>query len=208
MKKTILAAILCLNGLTALAQSARTVLDRTAARITQSGCIRAKFNATAFSGTTEQGSTYGTLILEGRKFYMETPDMLTWFDGTTQWTKLANNNEVNVAEPTEEEQEAINPYTLINIYKKGYSLSVTKGTLRGQKTFCVRMKAKKKSQTYSDIIVDVTQADYTPLCIRTRQHGDWSRLAILSFQPNQQVSPTAFTFPTDKYPDVEYIDLR
>ena len=125
MKKTILAAILCLNGLTALAQSARTVLDRTAARITQSGCIRAKFNATAFSGTTEQGSTSGTLILEGRKFYMETPDMLTWFDGTTQWTKLANNNEVNVAEPTEEEQEAINPYTLINIYKKGYSLSVT-----------------------------------------------------------------------------------
>ncbi|MCR5819976.1 MAG: hypothetical protein K6F94_03370 [Bacteroidaceae bacterium] len=208
MKKTFLIPLFCISTLTTLAQSARTVLDRTANRITQSGCIRATFNATSFSGTTEQGSTQGTLVIEGTKFYMSTAEVLTWFDGKTQWTKLTNNNEVNIAEPTIEEQQAVNPYTIINIYKKGYKLSVSKSTLRGKKTFCVRMKAKKKDMPYSDIIVDVTQDDYTPLCIRTRQNGDWGRLAILSFKPNQKVSPTTFTFPSDQYPDIDYIDLR
>ena len=188
------------------AQSAREVLDKTAGLITQSGGVKAKFKVTQFNGTTENGATTGTMWLQGRKFKMDTPDMITWFDGHTEWTMLKGSNEVNVSEPTEAEQQAINPYTFINIYKKGYALSLKESTLRGKPTYVVSMRAKRK-RAISNVIVDVDRNTFVPLCIRALRDGDWVRLAILSFSSGN-TSESTFTFPASDYPNAEVIDLR
>ena len=187
------------------AQNARQVLDNTAAQITQSP-IKATFKVTQFNGTSENGSTSGVMWMHGRKFKMDTPDMITWYDGHTEWTMLKGSNEVNVNEPTPAEQQAINPYAFINIYKKGYNLSMTKGTLRGKATYIVTMRAKKKN-SIPTVIVDIDSNTYAPLCIRALRDGDWTRLSVLTFG-KESIPESTFTFPADDYPDTEIIDLR
>ena len=150
MKKTILAAILCLNGLTAVAQSARTVLDRTAARITQSGCIRSQFKATQFRGTTPESEATGTMLVSGRKFHMQTSDIISWFDGKTLWSMMPGSGEVNISEPTDDELVGMNPSTFIHLYKKGYNYSLRTSTLRGKPTYEVRLRAKSKKASFSE----------------------------------------------------------
>lgn len=192
----------------AQAQSARSVLDATAARMTQSGCIRSQFKATQFRGTTPESETSGTMLVSGRKFQMQTADIITWFDGKTLWSMMPGSEEVNISEPTDDELVAMNPSTFVNLYKKGYNYSLRKSSLRGKPTYEVRLSAKSKKATFSDIYVDVEQSTYNPLCIRARQNGNWVRLSILTFQVNQSSKDADFTFPNKDYPNVEVIDLR
>ena len=207
MKKYLLTALLAAFSFTqTYAQSAREVLDKTAAVLTQSGGIKAKFKVTQFNGTSENGTTTGTMWMQGRKFKMDTPEMITWFDGKTEWTMLKGSKEVNVSEPTESEQQAINPYSFINIYKKGYALSLKQSTLRGKPTYVVSMRAKRK-RAISNVLIDVDSNTFAPLCIRALRDGDWTRLSILSFSA-EKTSESTFTFPAQDYPDVEVIDLR
>lgn len=196
----------CVMG--AWAQSAKDILDATAAHMTARGGVRAQFKATQFQGTTPESETTGTLLINGQQFQMETLEMTTWFDGKTQWAMLKGAGEVNVSEPTEEERAAMNPSTLIGIYKKGYSYKLKKSTLRGKPTYQVYLKAKNKKAAFSEIYVDVEQATCTPLCLRAKRDGNWMRLAILSFQNGQTLPASTFTFPTKDYPDIEVIDLR
>ena len=207
-KRLITTLFLGAFALSVAAQSAREVLDRAAARLTNSGDVRAQFKATQFKGSTPEGEAAGTMLLSGRKYKMVTDEMTTWYDGTTQWNMMQGSNEVNVSEPTEEEQAAMNPATLIGIYKKGYKYSMKKSTLRGKQTFVVYLKAKNKKAAFSEIYVDVEQGTYAPLCLRAKKDGDWLRLAILSFQSGQSLPTSTFTFPTKDFPNVEVIDLR
>ena len=207
MKRYLIAGLLTAVSFSlTFAQSAREVLDKTAAVLTQSGGVKAKFKVTQFNGTTENGSTTGTMWMQGRKFKMDTPDMITWFDGKTEWAMLKASKEVNISEPTESEQQAINPYTFINIYKKGYSLSMKKGTLRDKPTYVVSMRAKRK-RAISNVIIDVDSNTFVPLCIRALRDGEWTRLSIQSFS-SEKLSESTFTFPAQDYSDVEVIDLR
>lgn len=203
-----LLTILLACSLTGQAQSARSVLDATASRMTQSGCIQAQFKATQFRGTTPESETSGTMLISGRKFRMKTPDITTWFDGKTQWSMLSDASEVNISEPTDEELAAMNPSALIYIYKKGYRYSLRKSSLRGKPTYEVRLAAKSKKAAFTEIYVDVDQSTYNPLCFRAKQNGNWVRLSILSFATNQPAQDADFTFPRKDYPDTEVVDLR
>ena len=207
-KHLILLCLLLAGQLTAYGQNAREILDKAAARLTASGDVRAQFKATQFKGTTPEGEASGTMLLSGRKYKMITDEMTTWYDGTTQWNMMAGSDEVNVSTPTEEEQAAMNPATLIGIYKKGYKFGLKKSSLRGKPTFEVYLKAKNKKAPFSEIYVDVEQGTYTPLCLRAKKDGDWLRLAILSFKNRLSLPASTFTFPQKDFPNVEVIDLR
>ena len=91
------------------AQNARKVLDAAASRIRKAGDIQVTFTATSFNGNTEQGRTEGTMLLKGKKMRMDTPEMKTWYDGTTLWSYMPQSGEVNVTTPTEKEMSVMNP---------------------------------------------------------------------------------------------------
>lgn len=209
MRKYLLSFLIAaLAPLMLSAQSARSILDATAARLSAPGGIKAKFKATQFNGSTAEGEASGTLLLRGRAYHVATDEMLTWYDGTTQWSMMSGSNEVNVTAPSEAEQAQLNPATLINIYKQGYKYTMNKSTLRGHKTYVIHLIAKSRKAYYSDIYVDVEQGTYTPLCFRAKHDGNWMRLSVLSFTSGLNLPASDFTFPAKDYPDVEVIDLR
>ena len=75
-------------------EHARRILDRTAAILEAKGGVEITF---LLRTDGVQGSTQGSIALKGNKFHLETPSTITWFDGTTQWSYLVD-NQLNVSE--------------------------------------------------------------------------------------------------------------
>ena len=102
MKKTILIALMALIGLSAFAQSAQQVLDRTAKVIGNKSGASANFTIS----NAKIGSSSGTIAIKGNKFNARTPQAIVWFNGKTQWSYLKKTNEVNISTPTQAQQNS------------------------------------------------------------------------------------------------------
>ena len=181
----------------AVAQSAKQVLDKTAS------VVAAKSGAMAsFSIKGEQMNASGTIAIKGRKFQATTPQATIWFDGKTQWTYLKKNEEVNVANPSEAELAAINPYNFIYMYKKGYNYSMEKKN----GSFVVHLTTTDK-RGIKEMYITINQKTYIPSQIRMRQQKGWTTINISRFTQSK-LSDGMFRFNSKDFPNAEVIDLR
>ena len=101
MRRLLTILSILLLTLTTTAQTARQVLDKTAAALSNKGGITASFSV--------KNGVSGTISVKGRKFHATTAQGMVWFDGKTQWTYVKQNSEVNVSNPTSSELQAVNP---------------------------------------------------------------------------------------------------
>ena len=211
MKRLILLIIFHLSLFTfhfASAQDPMKVLDITADRIRQAGNVMIEYKASIFAGATEKASSTGTMWLNERKLKLETDDIQTWYNGKTRWCYVPSADEVSIDEPSKKEMAAMNPYTFLNIYKKGFKMTVKETVLRGEAVYEVYLKARYPKMDVKEVYVDIRKSDYQPLCIRVREDNDWQRVSILSFKAGMQLGDDFFTFPENKYPNVLINDMR
>ena len=179
------------------AQTAKQVLDKTAA------VVAAKSGAKAsFSIKGDQMNASGTIAIKGRKFQATTPQATIWFDGKTQWTYLKKNDEVNVANPTESELAAINPYNFIYMYQKGYKYTMEKKN----GSFIVHLTGSDK-RGIQEMYITIHQKTYIPSQIRMRQQKGWTTITISGFKQSK-LSDGMFRFNSKDFPNAEVIDLR
>ena len=208
--KHIFQIILCAcTLLPAQAQKAQDILDKTAAKLKNSGGIEAVFEATAFKGTKETGSAGGTIKVKGNKFKIESNSLTTWFDGKTQWTMQEGDYEVSMTEPTGVELQTINPYAFLEIYKRGFNYRMKKGTLsNGSTGYKLFLTADNSKQDIREIFLEV-DSRHNPVRVSIRQgKNQWVRIVVNSFRVSKSFADGHFTFPKAKYPNVEIIDLR
>jgi len=137
MKKYIFSVLIALLSLPVIAQQqqsqAKSILDKTAEAFRKAGGVKADFTVKVITDGLIEGVEHGTIQLKGEKFVLKTTDIVTWFDGKTQWSYVAKNDEVNVSNPTQEELQQINPYTFLYMYQKGFSYKLgTMKTFRGK----------------------------------------------------------------------------
>ena len=125
MRKYIFSVLIALLSLPVIAQQqqsqARVILDKTAEAFRKAGGVKVDFTVKAVTNGLVEGVENGTIQLKGEKFVLKTSDIITWFDGKTQWSYMTKNDEVNVSNPTQEELQQINPYTFLYMYQKGFS---------------------------------------------------------------------------------------
>ena len=179
------------------AQTAKQVLDKTAA------VVAAKSGAKAsFSIKGDQMNASGTIAIKGKKFHATTPQATIWFDGKTQWTYLKKNDEVNVANPTESELAAINPYNFIYMYQKGYKYTMEKKN----GSFIVHLTGSDK-RGIQEMYITIHQKTYIPSQIRMRQQKGWTTITISGYKQSKQ-SDGMFRFNSKDFPNAEVIDLR
>ena len=178
------------------AQTAKQVLDKTAAVVSNKSGAQASFTIKG-----NNINTSGTIAIKGKKFHATTPQATIWFDGKTQWTYMKKNDEVNVSNPTEAELAAINPYNFIYMYKNGYTSTMTK---KGN-NYEVHLTASKKS--ISELYIVVDQKTYVPSQIRLKQQKGWTTIDIKNFK-KANLADGAFRFNSKDFPTAEVIDLR
>lgn len=204
-------ALCILFTLTSFSQTvdkATKVLDYTATTIKACGDLKLDFTATQFKNFQETGSSNGTMLLSGKRLKLTTPQLITWYDGKTQWNYIVNANEVDVSIPTKKEMTTLNPYSFLNVYKRGYRASMRETTLRDQPTYEVHLVARFKNMDAQEIYIDIRQEDYIPLCVRIRQNDEWTRIALNDIKINQNFQDSEFVFNKEDYPSALFVDLR
>ncbi len=180
------------------AAQARKILDKTANIVGRKGGAAAYFS---ISG--KYGNTSGTIAIKGNKFRANTPDAIIWYDGKTEWTYIKKNEEVNVSTPTEAQQQAMNPYKFITIYKNGFNMSMTSTAA----VHNIHLVAQDKRRTIKEMYIVVNRRTNLPEQVKMRQQNGWSTIKITNFKPTNQ-SDATFRFNAKDFPHAEVIDLR
>ena len=208
MKHTLLsillaAAMAVVASVQSMAQSnpaqARAILDKTSKVIGHKSGVSAAF--TLNNPTT--GNVSGTIAVKGGKFNARTPQAIVWFNGKTQWTYMKKNNEVNISIPTQAQQQMMNPYTFINVYKTGYKMSSTKAG----GSYEVHLVAQNQKRSIQEMYVTVNSKTYVPSRVKMKHNGRWYTVTISNFSTKKQPD-SLFTFNSKDYPSAEVIDLR
>ena len=199
MKRILNILLMLMIAIGSSAQTAKQVLDKTAAALSNKGGVTANFTVTG----KNIGSTSGRISVKGRMFQATTPQAIVWFNGKTQWTYMKSQQEVNISNPTEAQLQAINPYNFINIYKKGYSYTM-KTVAAGYEA---HLKATDKKRSIQEMYVTVNKTTYAPSQVKMRQGTKWTTIKISQLKKTN-ISNASFTFPAKDYPNAEVVDLR
>jgi outer membrane lipoprotein-sorting protein len=200
MKKLLLLFTCFFALLTSNAQDnriAEKILDKVSVFLSNPEGVRIDFT----------GSENGYLIMKGEKFYLNTQNIQSWYDGKTQWSYLTDNEEVNISSPTKEEIQAISPYHLLKRYKSDYTyIYIGQSKRKGKLVHEINLTSK------SDIINDIKliiSDDNKPVAILFyRNNKLMSEVNITSLQTDSKIDDKQFRFDKTKYPQVEIIDLR
>jgi outer membrane lipoprotein-sorting protein len=197
MKKLVLITLLLLSSVTALfaADQGKKLLDKVSDRISVSKGFTASFTI-----SSSKFNNSGTISVKGNKFCARTPNATMWYDGKTQWVYNKKADEVNISHPSASSQQSMNPYTFVNLYKKGYTITSTDVASGTQ----VHLVGKGKSISEMYILVDKS---YNIKEIKFYQKGNWVTIHISNLK-NQSLDDTVFTFNAKDFPKAEIIDLR
>ena len=114
---------------------------------------------------------------------------------------MKNNDEVNIANPTEPQLAAINPYNFIYMYKNGYNYTMEK---KGG-NFVVHLTASGKK--IQEMYLTIGQKSYTPSQVRYKTAKGWTTIDIRNFKA-VSLGDGMFRFNSKDFPKAEVIDLR
>jgi outer membrane lipoprotein-sorting protein len=206
---SLLACLLLASGISA--QNVTAILDRAAMAYNTSNGLSAAFALRTYSEQQNIAESFeGIINMKGAKFTLQTPDLLTWYDGSTQWTYLTRAGEVNVSSPTGDELRLTNPSILLNSYKEGFT-AILKGEStapNGKAAYDVTLAPKKKSDI-TKIELQIEKYAGLPVSILVQMKNGLSNSIIISRVKTGINQPDSFfIFNEAAYPDAEIIDLR
>ncbi len=183
---------------------ARDILRRTAESFRRAGGVQA-----SFSVRSPEGISTGVICLKGEKFVLEADGMTTWFDGRTQWTYLAASDEVNIAEPTPEELQGINPYAWLSLYEQGYALRLLPAQGGGTDKQ-VELTATEAGAQIERLVVDIDPAAWRPVRIALTLAGNTEPtvITVRGYRTGLSWPDRFFVFDRAAHPTAEVIDLR
>lgn len=179
-------------------KKAEEVLDKALSKLSGTSGVRADF----------VGTENGFLLLKGEKFYLKSGGIQSWYDGNTQWSYVADTEEVNISHPTHEELQGINPYLILMRYKTDFDYSYkgaqTRNGVKGHEI----LLTPKHSGNREVVRVFISQ-NHQPLAIKMEQDGrTLSEINVINYQTNQKLEDGMFRFNKSLYPNAEIIDMR
>lgn len=202
---------LCFAANAQSSEKAIAILEKSAKLFESGSGVEATFilkDNSSESGIPQ--SFEGTLRNRGNKFYISTPDTDTWFDGTTQWSYLKSNREVNITSPSEDETEVLNPVSLLRLYKRGFKVSY-KGekNIGNQKVQEVEFTPTTKDIPWKKVYICINMTTFQPVSILIHnKNGSETDIKFQNINHNVNFKDSDFVFDAKRYPGVELIDLR
>ena len=199
MKKIVFAMLSLFACAVSYGQSATSVLDKTAAVVSNPNGVQADFTM----NSAQYGDSSGKISVKGRMFTATTSMATLWFDGKTLWTYMANNDEVNVTTPSDAQLQVMNPYNFINMYKKGFKYTMT----QTGDAYQVHLTATDDAKKVREMFITVDKKTYHPTEVKLLQKQKWTTFVIKNLK-TVKLSDAAFRFNSKDFPTAEVIDLR
>ncbi|MGL4781142.1 MAG: LolA family protein [Bacteroidales bacterium] len=210
-KYTLLSCLLLLTIPFFAQNKADQILKKAENIYVKDGAVKADFTAEIFQNKGGVPDIInGTVYMNGAKFYLDGNDLKVWYNGKSQWVLLANSNEVNLTEPTDEEMASMNPAIFFKQYDKGFK-SVFKGVTNIKGISCseILLTPTKTNTGISKLIIFIDQSTNRIKGLTVENtNGIINKIIISNYLYLQKLSDSIFEFDSMKYPGVEIIDLR
>ncbi len=201
MKRSIIVLLTSLAAIAVMAQSPSQMLDKCVSAINASGGVTANYSI-----SSSQGTSTGTISMQGNKFRVVSPDAKCWYDGTTQWSWSPLTGEVNITTPTAEDLQMTNPIAAVRHFKANFNMKKAKA--QTSKTYAIKLTPKKKDSIKTLWLY----FDETTSLLRTaRFEMSDKSVYIIKITGYKHKSLPASTFKFDKSQvpaGTEVVDLR
>lgn len=192
-----LLSILLPYCLSAQGTKVNEVLDEVVSILTEGGGVQMDF----------EGTESGTLLMKGEKFYLHSGHIQSWYDGKTQWSYVADTEEVNISEPAPEELQGINPYFILMNYQENFNSSYNgMKSHKGKQVHEITLTSKTNND--ERFVLGISKMNY-PVYIKVEKGGKTvSEIQVKKVQKQQQMNDQVFRFNKSLYPNADIIDLR
>jgi outer membrane lipoprotein-sorting protein len=151
----------------------------------------------------------GEINVKGAKFTITSGNQHIINNGTTVWTYLKEENEVNISDYTPDEDE-ITPTKIYSIYKSGFKYLLNEEEKIKNVVFdVIELVPENKNKPYFKIKIWVNRKEQTIARWRIfEKNGNRFLYTVQNFQANAKLEDEIFTFDKAKYKGVEVVDLR
>ncbi len=189
---------------------AAAVLNAMSAKYKALKAFKASFSQTLENPTNKIKETMvGNITVSGTKFHLTTTGSEIINNGSTMWTYMKAENEVNISDYDPEEEE-ISPTQIFTLYQKGYKYQLMPPvTEAGVAYHMVELSPLDRSNSMTKVQLKVSKRDNSVKSWKMfKKNGNRYSFDIKNFVPNPPVAPTFFAFDKTKYKGVKVIDLR
>jgi outer membrane lipoprotein carrier protein len=151
----------------------------------------------------------GEIFVSGNKFRLRMKDQEIINNGTTIWTFMKSENEVNISDNDPEDQQ-MSPSAIFTLYKKGYKYALVDEIREaGQQYNIIELSPEDKNSSVFKVRLQINKKDNSlKSWTMFRDNGNRYVYSIKNFTANPAVDANFFSFDKAKYKGVKVIDLR
>ncbi|MFC5272015.1 LolA family protein [Adhaeribacter terreus] len=189
---------------------ATKILDAMSKKYQSMKAFRASFLQTLENPSAKiKENMEGDITVSGNKFRLKMSGQEVINNGTTIWTFMKSENEVNISENDPEEQD-LAPNKIYTMYKKGYKyVYLADEKVNGELCSVIELTPEDKSNAIFKVRMNISKKDNSVKSWKMfKNNGNRYTFTIKQFTPNVPVTAATFTFDKSKYKGVKVIDLR
>lgn len=188
---------------------AKTILDGVSAKMKSYTTMKIEFTYSMVNTKTNVNeSKSGTIQIKGSKYHVEMGGQIVFCDGTTVWTYLKDDNEVNINNVSNQE-DATNPTNILNNYSKNFKPKWIKDVVEGGKTISIIDMTPIKGKSYYKVRLNIDKiAQQIISTIVYDKNGSTFTYSVTKFTTNLVMADSLFTFNKANYPGVQENDMR
>jgi outer membrane lipoprotein-sorting protein len=213
MKKAVFALVGALFIKTAVAQydpKALEVLEAMSKKYKSITAFEANLTSTLVNESANVKDEFkGKITVKGDKYRLELPEQQVYNNGTTVWTYLPEQKEVNI-DNFDPKSDDLNPSKIFEMYKKGFKyLLIGDKTEAGTLCSEIDLVPEKKEAQYFKIKMMISKKDKSVISwTMFDRGGNRYKYIITKFAANIKVEEAFFNFDVKAHPGVEVSDLR
>ena len=151
----------------------------------------------------------GDILVSGNKFRLNMSGQEVINNGSTIWTFMKSENEVNISENDPSEQD-LSPDKIYNMYKKGYKYVYMDDIMEnGVPVSVIELSPEDRSNPIYKVRMHIGKNDNLVKSWKMfKNNGNRYTFTVKEFKPNPPVNATTFAFDKSKHKGVKVIDLR
>ncbi len=193
---------------------AKAILDKTKMLYESYKTMEANFTMEIEIPEEDTEVQKGKLIQDGKKFQLSLPDIQIYNDGSTVWTYMNRNKQVQIsdAEDIEDSEDFLTPNDILKMYDRGdfYYVLMNVATEGNTPIQQIEFKPKDSDSEYSKMRLTINRKNAQIKRIKIfSKDGSRFTLKINELKTNKTYADNAFKLDTKSLPkDVSVEDLR
>ncbi len=187
---------------------AKDILDKSAAKIKAYPAVEIEFSLTMENKEENIREEHqGKAYMKGSLYRLEVMDVVNYYDGKNIYTYMPEAQEVNLKNPSDEEEEMLNPTKIFNIHNTGFKQKLISNT---GGTAYIELYPNDLNKNFIKIGIWVKTSDSSIRKVESfGKDGNNLIITINSLkQPVRIPDDSFFKFDTSLHPDVEIVDMR